>query len=97
MKDYQIRIKDGATIAGYAHNHARVSIVPGVYESQWAEINITIGGDVRRDQGLIIFDALNDPSAHDKSITVLSSEYPGDLEGFPDIDTASSIEVLDSM
>ncbi|AOZ48827.1 hypothetical protein [Chromobacterium vaccinii] len=97
MEAFRIRIKDGRTIAGIAYNHSRIDILPGEYEAHFAEITVRIGGAERKELALTVMDVHPDPTAPDKSLTIMSSEFPHDLDGFPNTSRTSSIEVLERL
>ncbi|VEB42967.1 Uncharacterised protein [Chromobacterium violaceum] len=97
MEAFLIRIKDGRTIAGYARNHSHLTISPGKYEARWGEITIRIDGAERKELALTVMNVNPDSSAPDKSLTIMSSEYPYDLDGFPNTSRTSAIEVLERL
>lgn len=88
MTRCRVRVRDGRVIAGYAHDGARLRVMPGEYEAQW--ISIARGQDPTFHAALRIIDA--DTCGGD--LDVFRTEYADDLQDFPNLPEDSKLEVL---
>jgi len=88
MTRCRVRVRDGRVIAGYAHDGARLRVMPGEYEAQW--ISIARGQDPTFHAALRIKDA----NARGGDLDVFRTEYADDLQDFPNLPEDSKLEVL---
>ena len=88
MTRCRVRVRDGRVIAGYAHDGARLRVMPGEYEAQW--ISIARGQDPTFHAALRIIDA----DTRGGDLDVFRKEYADDLQDFPNLPEDSKFEVL---
>jgi len=88
MTHYGIRVKDGRVIAGYAHDGARLRVMPGDYGARW--ISIARGQDPTLRAALRVFGA----DTRGGDLHVLREEYVDDLDEFPNLSDESKFEIL---
>lgn len=88
MTRCRVRVRDGRVIAGYAHDGARLRVMPGEYEAQW--ISSARGQDPTFHAALRIIDA----DTRGGDLDVFRAEYADDLQDFPNLPEDSKFEVL---